>query len=362
MKIRVLFYSVFVFFLFCAPWAALNAAGAGSESGKSPEGEQVRAFIYHHFGKEDRYPSTSVSVSQFEDHLQYLSDNDYTVMTLGEALDILYSDSPLPAKTAVLTMDDAYKSIMENAVPVLEKYGYKATVFAPTSHIGGSNYLSWQQLEELDEKGFEIANHSHSHEYFLNHPEGEVAERFEEDLEMSHALFKKHLDMVPDLYAYPFGEYHPGIIDVLKKHGYRAAAAQKSGVIYQGGDRFLLPRFPMNVNYGKMESFKEKISMNALGVVKTEPENPVVSKNNPPELRITVKNSEVNLGSVQCFVSGQPDCKVETSEKNGAVEIRVNSEKKLASRRPLYTVTAPSRDGSEWFWYSYLWIMPEYGE
>ncbi|MFO8083166.1 MAG: polysaccharide deacetylase family protein [Desulfobacterales bacterium] len=359
---KSLFYGFVLVFMFLVSVAPFSAAAAGSV----PEGvsgqAQIRGFVYHHFGQQDRYPSTSVSMSQFKDHLDYLKENDYTVLTLSEALDLLYSDDAVPEKTAVLTMDDAYKSVIENAVPLMDKYGYKATVFVPTSHVGGSNYLSWRQLAELDEMGFEIANHSHSHEYFLNHPEEEMAGRFEEDLERSHMLFKKHLDMTPDLYAYPFGEYHPKIIRVLKKHGYRAAAAQKSGVMYKQGNKFLLPRFPMNVSYGKMESFTEKIRMNALGVVDAEPENPVVSDDNPPELKLSVKNKEIRPDGIQCFVSGRADCETNYNRKNQTLEIRAVSSNKLEARRTLYTITAPSEDGSKWFWYSHLWIMPEYTE
>ncbi|MFP4572277.1 MAG: polysaccharide deacetylase family protein [Desulfobacterales bacterium] len=359
---KSLFYGFVLVFMFLASFMPFHAAAADSVPEKDSGKGQVKGFVYHHFGKQDKYPSTSVSMSQFKDHLEYLKENDYTVLTLSRALDLLSSDEPVAEKTAVLTMDDAYKSVIENAVPLLEKYGYKATIFVPTSHVGGSNYLSWQQLAKLREKGFEIANHSHSHEYFLNHPEDDIADRFEKDLERSHMLFKKHLDMTPDLYAYPFGEYHPKIINVLKKHGYRAAAAQKSGVMHSRGNKFLLPRFPMNFSYGKMESFREKIRMNALGVVESEPENPVVSDDNPPALKLLVKNTEIRPDGIQCFVSGQANCKTEYDSENQVLEIRAVSEDKLEARRTLYTITAPSEDGSKWFWYSHLWIMPEYGE
>ncbi|MFP4667302.1 MAG: polysaccharide deacetylase family protein [Desulfosalsimonas sp.] len=343
--------------------AVLFSAAAGGTLPENDSGQgRVIGLVYHHFGEEDRYPSTSVSMEQFKAHLEYLNENDYKVLTLGRALELLYSDEPVPEKTAVLTMDDAYKSVMENAVPLLEEYGYKATVFVPTSHVGGSNYLSWKQLAELSEKGFELANHSHSHEYFLNYPEEEIGQRFEKDLEKSHLMFKENLGITPDLYAYPFGEYHPDMIDVLKKHGYSAAAAQKSGVMYEQSDRFLLPRFPMNVNYGKIESFTEKAGMHALGVVESEPENPVVSDQNPPELKLLVKNQELSADGLQCFVSGRADCETEYERKDGTYEIRVVSKDKLKARRTLYTITAPSEDGSKWFWYSHVWIMPEYGE
>ncbi len=361
MSRKSIFYAVFAALLL---WFPSGAHGESSVEGfgGDPARAQIRAFVYHHFGEEDRYPSTSVSVNQFEDHLDYLEKNDYTVITLGRAMDLLDSGEPVPEKTAVITIDDAYKTVMENAVPLLKKHGYRATVFVPTSHAGGSNYLDWKQLAKLHERGFEIGNHSDSHEYFLNHPEEKIAEKFEDDLVKSHVLFQKHLGFVPDIYAYPFGEYHPDIIDILKRHGYRAAAAQKSGVIHGRTDRFILPRFPMNLNYAKMDGFSQKIGMHALGVVKAEPENPMVKGRNPPVLRLTVKNSQIRTGGIQCFVSGSRSCRLEQTGENGNIEIRVASDNPLETRRSLYTITAPSKDGAKWFWYSYLWIIPEYGE
>ncbi|MCF8094538.1 MAG: polysaccharide deacetylase family protein [Desulfobacteraceae bacterium] len=359
MKKKYLFYAVLAVFMLWFPAVVFNTAAAFSGH---PDPGQIQAFIYHHFGMEEKYPSTSVSVKQFKAHLDYLEKNDYTVLTLGNALDLISSEDQLPEKIAVITMDDGYRSIWQHAVPILDEYGYTATVFIPTSHVGGNNYLTWRQIAELQKKGFEIGNHSHSHEYFLNHSKEKISKKFEADLEKSHELFRRHLNKTPKLYAYPFGEYNPEMIKVLKKYGYLAAAAQKSGVICTESNRFVLPRFPMNVQYGKTEGFAEKAQMNALRVVDAEPEDPVISGQNPPELTLRVQNSKIYPENLQCFVSGNRNCTVEHSGKNSEFVIKVRAGDKLSSRRTLYTVTASSREGSEWFWYSHLWIQPEYGE
>lgn len=45
----------------------------------------IPVFIYHRVG-DDRYPSTNISISLFEDHLKYLKDNDFNAITLSKAL------------------------------------------------------------------------------------------------------------------------------------------------------------------------------------------------------------------------------------------------------------------------------------
>ncbi len=346
-----------VFLLVLTGWpAATRVAAAENETGRGQG--QMRALMYHHFGLEDKYPSTSVSRDQFEKHLAYLKKHDHTVLTLGAALERLSSEKPLPEKTTVITIDDGYASIWENALPLLEKYGYPATVFVSTKLVGGGSYLDWEQIKALQDKGFEIGNHSHSHAYFLNRPAGERAASFEADLRKSHEKFRRHLDGVPELYAYPFGEYDPSLMAVLEEHGYKAAAAQRSGVIYEGSDRFALPRFPMNLNYGEMEGFAEKMGMNALGVVEAAPESPVVGHQNPPTLMLRVDNSELNPEGLRCFVAGQENGHLEKRSRNGLISVQARAKEKLTARRTLYTVTAPSKDGSKWFWYSYLWVIP----
>lgn len=339
-------------------WFPVIAAGSSAFTGHAEDG-QIRAFIYHHFGMEDKYPSTSVSLKQFEGHLDYLQKNGYTVLTLGDAISLLSSENRPPRKTAVITIDDGYRSIWQNAVPLLDEYGYKATIFIPTSHVGGGNYLTWDQIAKLRKKGFEIGNHSHSHEYFLDNPKEKVREIFEKDLKESHEQFRKHLKKTPELYAYPFGEYSPEMIQVLKKYGYVAAAAQKSGVICAESSKFLLPRFPMNVHYGKVGDFAKKAQMNALRVVKEDPLNPVISGQNPPGLSLTIRNNEVNPEGLQCFVSGAPNCDLKHKLKDERLMIEARAREELNSRRTLYTITAPNRDATEWYWYSHLWILPE---
>jgi len=336
----------------------VSAAG----DGRVPSGEsaQIRVFMYHHIGMEEKYPSTSVSTEQFEKHLAYLQEHEYTVLTLGEALDSLYSGKNVPEKSAVVTMDDGYRSIWDNALPLLEEYDFPATIFVATGYVGGENFLTWDQISKLEAKGFEIGNHSHAHSYFVNKPAGKIGDVFAADLKQSHELFRRHLGRVPGLYAYPFGEYSPEMISILKEHGYVAATAQRSGVIFPQSNPYALPRFPMNLHYADIKGFKEKIGMHALQVVEAEPKNPVITENNPPRLSLHINNSQLNPGGLQCFVNGKRNCRLtKEQEKNGVLKVTMRSSNQLSSRRTLYTLTGPSYDGSTWFWYSYPWVRPE---
>jgi peptidoglycan/xylan/chitin deacetylase (PgdA/CDA1 family) len=346
------------------PTNGTKGSGNGQQSkvnDKKQEGPIVRCFAYHRFGN-DEYPSTNISLDRFEAHLEYLKSNDFRVVTLGKALELLGSEKSFSRKIAVLTMDDGYRSIKTGAQPLLEEYGYPATVFACTEYVGAKNNLSWKDLKMLEEKGWEIGNHSHSHAHFLNAADGKVKEGFRKDLEKSEKIFKEHLGYEPELYAYPYGEYDANMKEVLKDKGYRAGLAQRSGVIHESSDRFNLPRFPMTSFYGKPEKFKEKAGMYPIRVLSADPESPVLESQTPPELTLKVQKRDLNPNGFQCFVDGDDACSMEVTEKEDHIRIRVQSEKKLTDRRTLYTITAPDRSGENWHWYSHLWVRPEKGE
>ncbi|MFO8236005.1 MAG: polysaccharide deacetylase family protein [Bacteroidales bacterium] len=320
----------------------------------------INAFNYHRFG-EDKYPSTNIDLKTFEQHLQFFQENDYTVLTLGEVIDKLKSKEDIPEKTVVLTVDDGYKSFKTEGVSLLEKYNYKATVFICTDYVGKNNYLSWDDIRELRQQGYEFGNHSHTHDHFLNYSDEQTREEFRRDLSQAEKIFQQQLGFKPRLYCYPYGEYNPDMQKILKKKGYRAAAAQKSGVIYSESDLFALPRFPMNSTYGKLEKFRSKARMKALPVIKEKPANTEIKNTNPPQLTLQFDATQINTDHIQCFINGRRACKI-SRQSNAHVTLQIQAEEKLQTRRTLYTITAPSKSGRDWYWYTHLWVNTEYGE
>lgn len=358
-----------LFILICTCQSATEEKRADSDEGENAplKAEQqkdkgiIRCFAYHRFG-DDRYPSTNISLDRFEAHLNFLEENDYSVLTLGKAMDRMNSKEGLPGRTAVLTMDDGYKSVKTGALPLLEKYGFPATIFVCTEYVGGKNNLSWDELKELQKKGFEIGNHSHSHAHFLNEEGDERERRFQEDLEESEAQFKENMGMEPEVYAYPYGEYSSELEEILEEEGYDAGVAQNSGVIHSGSDRYSLPRFPMTSHYGKIEKFKEKARMHPLRVSKVSPKGPIVKGAKAPELMLELENDGLNPDAFQCFVDGSDACEMKIEKEGERIQLKAQSSKEITDRRTLYTITAPSKDGEQWHWYSHLWVRPDKGE
>ncbi|MEF8888924.1 MAG: polysaccharide deacetylase family protein, partial [Desulfohalobiaceae bacterium] len=211
------------FALSAVPVQAAEKQASGKDTTKS-----VPCFAYHRFG-DNRYSSTNIPLDVFESQLQYLSENDYTVLTLGQALSRVRSGEGIADKSVVLTVDDGYASFLSGAMPLLREYDFTATLFVQTGNVGDPGYLGWDELRRLQSEGIEIGNHSSSHAHFLNMSKDRRLERFREDVRQAQQKIASELGEAPDLFSYPFGEYTSGMQEVIRDMGFAAATAQKSG-------------------------------------------------------------------------------------------------------------------------------------
>jgi peptidoglycan/xylan/chitin deacetylase (PgdA/CDA1 family) len=323
--------------------------------------DQANVFIYHRFN-DSRYPSTNISSDAFHAQLELLQQQSFAVLTLGQVIERMRRGLSLPQRCAVITVDDAYHSFLTDGWPLLKRYGYPATLFVSTDSVGGNDYLSWQELETLQEEGVEIGNHSASHDYLLDRapltsgPDWSASVR--SDLRRSQKAFEDHLNMSPQLFAYPYGEFSPELAELVKGAGFVAAFGQQSGVVTAEQDFYRLPRFPVGGEHSSLDEFRSKLFMKSLPVQIVSPKSTVITGENPPVLRFYLKHNDVDNSTLHCFVSGSTDeCLVRTlNDAEGLFEVMAFQP--IMGRRSKYTVTASNANGRTWYWYSQLWVQP----
>ncbi len=316
----------------------------------------VVCFVYHRVG-DSRYPTTNVSVKDFEAHLNWLSKHDYQMLTFSEAIEYLQSDEP-EQKTVVITIDDGYKSFFKNGLPLLMKYKIPATLFINTETVGAGDYMDWTMLKTAMNSRLEIGNHTHSHNYFMNVPINMRYKVFRDEIELSQSIIKKNLDFTPIVFTYPYGEFDMEMKSIVKQFGFKAAAAQNSGVVYIGTDLFICPRFPMSEAYSSPAKFAEKATIKPLKILKLSPDDSHIPATKKPILTLTINTLDLRLDQLQCFVQGGTSIVniTKKSEDNATVTFQ-SSTAIIGRRRTLYTITVPDTNGI-WHWYSHLWIDP----
>ncbi len=320
------------------------------------EGAQAVIFMYHRFG-ESRYPSTNITLKQFEEQLEFFDKNNFSVLPLTEIVEALKKNSPLPERSIAITIDDAYLSVYKEAYPRLKAKGYPFTVFVATGVVdeGIPAYMNWQQMAEMQQHGATFANHSQYHDYLVRKKEGESEkawkERMVNDINGAQKRLVEKLGSAPALYVYPYGEYNLELMKIIKDLGY-TAFGQHSGGVSSLNDRAALPRFPVAEAYAEMAAFRTKAFSLAMPVLKQEPVEPVTS-NKRPQLTITLAENSANLDQLACYFSAEK-MKIQWLEPGKRFQIQAGTD--LPTGRSRYNCTAPDKKSGRYFWYSQPWL------
>jgi len=312
------------------------------------------AFVYHRFG-ESKYPSTNITLKQFQAQLDYLRKHNYNVWSLSKIINTIKNRQAIPPKTVSLTMDDAYYSVYTNAYPLLKAQGYPFTVFVNTDPIdrGFKSHITWDQMRQMQKDGAEFFNHSKSHDYLLkkgNETQQEAKKRIKKEILLAQKRLDQELGKKSiKLLAYPFGEYDLQTKNLLRTLGV-IGVSQTSGPLGAKSDFQALSRFPMAEKFASMDGFKTKLNTLQLPIESVSLTTPVLEGENPPTLLIQLEKPLLNIS---CFLSSGERLQPQWIDKKS---FKVKALKPLQGERELYTCTAPAKNG-KWYWYSHLFIV-----
>jgi peptidoglycan/xylan/chitin deacetylase (PgdA/CDA1 family) len=304
--------------------------------------DSATVLMYHRFG-ESRYPSTNISIEQFEAHLAHLAAGNYTVLKLDDIIVRLRAGELLPDRTVAITIDDAYLSVYTEAWPRLTEAGFPFTLFVASSPIDRelSGYMSWEQIRELQSSGVTIGSQTHTHPHMHRLSDEEVRA----EISTSNGRFIEELGLRPELFAYPYGEYSQFVIDAVKGAGFRAAFGQNSGIMHSADDQFQLPRFAFNEAYGTIDRLKLAVDGLPLKVHDLTPEDMVLTTN-PPLYGFTVSEEMSPVSQLRCFSNNHG--KLDVTMLGMRAEIRAPGP--LTEPRARINCTMPAVDG-RWRWF-----------
>ena len=337
-----MFYIKIIFFLIIY----LNISSSYASNIKN----SAVVFMYHKFGI-SKYPSTNVTIDQFEQHIAEFSKGKYSVEPLEFIVDTIANDGKLPINTIGISVDDADKSFYITAWPKFKEIGMPVTLFVNTSTIQAKNknYLNWDQIRELRDEGVTIGAHSHNHFHMADLTEKEIVD----EIEISNNIFLRELGSRPSLFAFPYGETNMEIINLLKKYKFKVAFGQHSGVINETSNFYYLPRFSLNEKYSDIDRVKFAANSKGLGVYDFIPNNPNIS-DNPPFIGFSLLDEKLT-SSIDCFVfDNKGPVEKELFKFNERIEIRLK--RKLYEGRSRINCTAKGKDGL-WRWFGHQFYL-----
>jgi peptidoglycan/xylan/chitin deacetylase (PgdA/CDA1 family) len=190
----------------------------------------VPVLMYHHIqpnaeSQSKGQQALSVDNGQFDLQMGYLAGNGYTLISAQQLVDALIGHAGLPSKSIAVIFDDGYSDIYTYAYPILQKYHIVGNIAVITGLVGGSNYLSWGQIEEMSHSGLMyMTNHTWSH-YFITQSSDKA--RFE--IATAKQQLQDHTGQSINTFVYPFGAINSGAIAALRQEGVTGAFSEIGG-------------------------------------------------------------------------------------------------------------------------------------
>ncbi|MGH9685831.1 MAG: polysaccharide deacetylase family protein [Candidatus Acidiferrales bacterium] len=210
--------------------------------------EQNPIILTYHSISDGR-PPLSISTSRFSAQMEWLSNNA-RVVPLADIVNTLKDHHSMPSQTVVLTFDDGYQDFYSDAVPVLRRWGFPATVFLATAYCGRTNswpgqprwvdekpLLTWGQIEELARMGFQFGSHSATHPDMTRVSEAEA----EAEIVESKYEIGVHTGAAAAFFCYPYGRWGNQARDIVSRH-FRGACSTVADTVGSTADPFVLPR------------------------------------------------------------------------------------------------------------------------
>lgn len=217
-----------------------------------------------------RWPAKhAVRPERFEKQLRLLAQRGFQGATCHDAVHA----RPF-ARTVAVTFDDAYRSVLDTAFPILQRVGFPATVFVPTRFpdqpeapmswpgidrwLGGPyeselQPLDWSQLRTLAAAGWEIGSHTCSHPHLTQLSDAGL----ENELHQSRIRCEQELGRTCTSLAYPYGDHDPRVVEAARRAGYLTACTVPDRLVT--ADYLTWPRVGLWVDDGPL-SFRLKVS------------------------------------------------------------------------------------------------------
>ena len=229
----------------------------------TPDGVQrqvnVPILMYHYLssppGDADRYRrDLSVPPELFEQHLAYLKEQGYQTITLDDLTYYLTQGRPFPSagKPILISFDDGYLDNYQNALPLLQKYGFTGVFFvvtelaerasagmiAPDGLRYADAYMTWDQLRAMTAAGMDVECHARVHEDLTDNDE----ERLIWQVLGCREMIESNLGHRPRYVAYPSGIYDERVASTFASDGYWGGITTQQGVEHDSSHPFELKR------------------------------------------------------------------------------------------------------------------------
>ncbi len=218
-----------------------------------PVKKKIPILMFHSISQyaTPKFKPFTVSPVLFARQMAYLHQQAYSPITVTQFIDARTGGATaLPERPVVLTFDDGFADFYIEALPVLKRYGFPATLYVATAFVNNTSrwlrregeasrpMLTWDQVAEIAANGIECGGHSHSHPQLDTIPLSMV----QDEIVQCKRLLEHHLGQEVFSFAYPFGYHSTAIKQLVREAGYTSACAVKYEMCSETTDPFALTR------------------------------------------------------------------------------------------------------------------------
>jgi len=225
--------------------------------------EAVPVLTYH--GINDKQDGYSVDQRTFAAQMALLRRMGFRSLSIAQYVRFLRGDrTGLPQRPVLITFDDGRLDSFRGADRVLQRYGFRATMFVIAGAISPDNpfYLSWKELRAMEDSGrWDLQEHAGKGHYLVNYdaagdtgpfyafrrytrsagiePIADWEQRVVTDIFAGRAALAEHLPKFrPLTFAVPYGNYGqratndpriPEIMRAFLQRQFEAVFVQKVG-------------------------------------------------------------------------------------------------------------------------------------
>ena len=191
----------------------------------------IPILMYHSIAHEDEsglhpYYRTATAPLVFAAQMEGLHQSGFSVIGLTEAVRRLKEPDALK-NVVVITFDDGFHNFYTNAFPILNSYGFTATMFLPTAYVGenriafkGKPCLTWSEVRELQRHGISFGSHTVTHPQLHECDPNSICE----EIAGSKKKIEQKLGCAVRSFAYPyaFPEADAGFKEMLREELHQA--------------------------------------------------------------------------------------------------------------------------------------------
>jgi peptidoglycan/xylan/chitin deacetylase (PgdA/CDA1 family) len=190
-------------------------------------------WMYHSVAAYDEDPyEVTITPERFEKQLRWLRRRGLRGVSMQE---LLQAHAEGRARRLVgLTFDDGYQDFLPNAMPVLEQFGYTATLFVLAGRLGGENewsrpgprkaLLTAAEVRDIARSGIEIGSHGLRHISLLEADDSQL----HDETVRSRKILEELVDRPVGGFCYPYGYLDDRVVAAARTAGYDYACAVKT--------------------------------------------------------------------------------------------------------------------------------------